>query len=51
MQYAGWIAPNIPVSAYLTTIALAAAAYLVTAVCLKHRINRIPLDEALKNVE
>ncbi len=51
MEYSGWIAPNIPISAYFTSVALASAAYLVTAFCLKRRINRIPLDEALKNVE
>ncbi len=51
MQYSGWIAPDIPFSAYLTTIALASASYLVAAFFLKGRINKIPLDEALKNVE
>ena len=51
MQYSGWIAPDIPFSAYLTTIAIASVSYLVTAFCLKSRINKIPLDEALKNVE
>ena len=51
MQYSGWIAPDIPISAYLTTVAIASASYVVTALCLKKRINKIPLDEALKNVE
>ena len=51
MQYSGWIAPNIPISAYLMTIVLASASYLITAFCLKSRINKIPMDEALKNVE
>lgn len=51
MQYSGWISPDIPFSAYLTTIAIASASYLVTAFCLKSRINKVQLDEALKNVE
>ena len=51
MEYSGWIAPDIPLSAYITTVILAAASYLVTTFFLKMRINKIPLDEALKNVE
>jgi len=51
MNYTGWIAPNIPMSAYIVSVILASASYLVTAFILKHRINSIPLDEALKNVE
>ena len=51
MEYSGWISPNVPVSAYFASIALASASYIVTVFFLKRRINRIPLDEALKNVE
>ncbi len=51
MSYAGWLAPVVPVSAFVKTIALAIATYIVTSFALKHKINKIPLDEALKNVE
>ena len=51
MEYSGWISPDIPFTAYITTAALALASYLVTTFFLKIRLNRIPLDEALKNVE
>lgn len=51
MEYAGWLAPVIPVSAYVKTVLLAAETYVLTALLLKHRISRVPMDEALKNQE
>ena len=51
MSYGGWLAPDIPVTAYIKTILLGAVTYIATALLLKRRINRIPMDEALKNTE
>ena len=51
MEYPGWLAPDVPVSAYVKTVAIGVVTYLVTTMLLKFRINRIPMDEALKNVE
>ena len=51
MEYPGWLAPIIPVSCYVKTVVLAAATYILTALLLKHRISRVPMDEALKNQE
>lgn len=51
MNYAGWLAPDIPLSSYIETVVLAIATYIVTSLMLRKRINKIPLDEALKNVE
>ena len=51
MEYPGWLSPVIPTSAYVKTILTAAATYFVTAFILKKKINRIPMDEALKNTE
>lgn len=51
MEYAGWLAPVVPFSAYVKTILLGAATYIVTALILKRKINKVPMDEALKNTE
>ena len=51
MEYPGWLAPDVPASAYVKTVAIGIATYLVTTLLLKRRINKIPMDEALKNVE
>ncbi len=51
MSYPGWLAPIVPASAYVKTVLLGATTYLVTALLLKRRINKIPMDEALKNTE
>ena len=51
MSYGGWLAPDVPFSAYVKTILLGAATYVATALLLKRRINHIHMDEALKNTE
>lgn len=51
MEYAGWLSPEIPLSAFWKTIALGLATYAVTAIILKHKISKVPMDEALKNAE
>ena len=51
MQYPGWLAPDIPLSAYVKTIGMGVVTYLVTTLLLKRKINKIPMDEALKNTE
>ncbi|MDO4862946.1 MAG: ABC transporter permease, partial [Ruminococcus sp.] len=51
MEYPGWLAPDIPVSAYIKTVVIGIVTYMVTTVLLKHRINKVPMDEALKNTE
>ena len=50
-QYSGWLAPDIPLSAYVKTIGMGVVTYLVTTLLLKRKINKIPMDEALKNTE
>lgn len=50
-SYAGWLAPDIPLSVYIKTVALGAVTYLVVSFVLRKRINKVKLDEALKNVE
>jgi putative ABC transport system permease protein len=51
MEYAGWLAPVVPFSAYVKTFLLGTATYIVTALILKYKINKVPMDEALKNTE
>lgn len=51
MEYSGWLAPVIPFSAYVKTILLGVATYVVTALILRHKINKVPMEEALKNTE
>ena len=51
MQYPGWLAPDIPLSAYVKTIGMGVVTYLVTTLLLKRKINKVPMDEALKNTE
>ena len=51
MEYPGWLAPDVPLSAYVKTVAIGLVTYLITTLLLKRRINKVPMDEALKNVE
>ena len=45
MEYSGWLAPVIPFSAYVKTILLGVATYVVTALILRHKINKVPMEE------
>ena len=51
MEYPGWLAPNVPINAYVKTITIGIVTYLITTFLLKYKINKIHMDEALKNVE
>ena len=51
MRYNGWLAPEIPLNVYFKTVALGAVTYLVVSFVLRRRINKVKLDEALKNAE
>lgn len=49
--YSGWIPFGISTKTYIQCFVLAILSYLVVAVMQMHKIGRIPMDEALKNVE
>jgi len=51
MQYSGWMTMNVPVIAYVETIALGIVTYAVVAFFLGKKTDKIHMDEALKNVE
>ena len=51
MQYSGWMNMDIPAMVYVETILLGAATYAVVAFFLGKKAKRVPMDEALKNVE
>lgn len=51
MEYPGWLAPDVPASAYIKTVVMGLATYFVTTFLLKRKVNKIPMDEALKNTE
>ncbi len=47
----GWIRYEVDNSIYIKMFALAMASYVVVALLEFWKIRRIPMDEALKNVE
>ena len=49
--YSGWIPFGISTKTYIQCFVLAILSYLVVAVMQMHKIGKIPMDEALKNVE
>ena len=51
MSYSGWLPPEIPVMTYVKVFMLGIITYAAVAFILKKKINKIPMDEALKNVE
>ncbi|MBQ1487355.1 MAG: ABC transporter permease, partial [Lachnospiraceae bacterium] len=50
-QMDGWLPSYIPPISYVWICLMIFAAYLVIMVIDYNRIRRIPMDEALKNVE
>lgn len=49
--YSGWIPFGISTETYVQCFILAIVSYLVVAAMQMHRIKKVPMDEALKNVE
>ena len=49
--YSGWIPFGISKETYAQCFILAIVSYLVVAAMQMHRIKKVPMDEALKNVE
>lgn len=49
--YSGWIPFGISKETYVQCFILAIVSYLVVAAMQMHRIKKVPMDEALKNVE
>ena len=51
MEFTGWIPCVIQWSVYLKVVAIGIITYAVVAMLLMRQTNKIPLEEALKNVE
>ena len=51
MEYSGWMNMNVPIMVYVETIALGVVTYALVALALKRKAGKVPMDEALKNVE
>lgn len=51
MEYSGWMNMNVPLMVYAETIALGVVTYALVALALKRKAGKVPMDEALKNVE
>ena len=49
--YSGWFEYSMDPTVVLKTLGLGIATYLVVVLILSRKVKRIPLDEALKNVE
>ena len=47
----GWLPAYVPVSSYVYMVLMVLAAYLIVMFIDYHRIKKIPMDQALKNVE
>ncbi|MCR4928484.1 MAG: permease [Lachnospiraceae bacterium] len=47
----GWLPAYVPFSSYLYIVLMVIAAYLIVMFIDYHRIKKIPMDQALKNVE
>ena len=51
MEYSGWMNMDVPLMVYAETIALGVVTYALVALALKRKAGKVPMDEALKNVE
>ncbi len=51
MEYAGWLPYYVPFSVLVKIVVLGIAGYAIIAFIQMRNVKRIPLDEALKNVE
>ena len=51
MEYSGWLPPEIPLTTYVKVFILGVVTYAFVALILQRKANKIPMDEALKNVE
>ena len=51
MEYSGWMNMEVPITVYAETIALGVVTYALVALALKRKAGKVPMDEALKNVE
>ena len=51
MSYSGWMTMSVPIAVYAEAIGLGVVTYLIVAFFLGKKANKIPMDEALKNVE
>ena len=51
MEMTGWIDLYVDRKVYMQMMALGAASYAVIAVLEYRKINKVPMDEALKNAE
>ena len=51
MQFTGWIPCVVQWTVYLKVVVIGIVTYAVVAALLMHKTNRIPLGDALKNVE
>ena len=51
MQFTGWIPCVAQWTVYLKVVVIGIVTYAVVAALLMHKTNRIPLGDALKNVE
>ena len=49
--YSGWIPFGISTKTYIECFVLTILSYLVVAAMQMHKIKKVPMDEALKNVE
>ena len=47
----GWLPAYVPFMTYVYMVLMVIAAYLVVMVIDYHRIKKVPMDQALKNVE
>ena len=50
-EYSGWIVYYVPAVTYVKVIAAGVICYAVVAFLLNHKVKKIPMGDALKNVE
>ena len=50
-QYSGWMPYYVPAKIFVEVPLLGIVSYAVIAFILTRRVKKVPLDEALKNVE
>lgn len=51
LNYSGWLPPEIPIITYVKVFLIGVITYAAVVLILKRKANKIPMDEALKNVE
>ena len=51
LLYSGWISVNLPISVFVKTAIFEIVTFIIVSIFLMGKIKKVPMAQALKNVE